>query len=524
MKKQFFKSDGFTLIEVMVAAGLVGILALALSQQSQLVGKSKKQNNEMAVINNLTDRLAVELAREQTCRTNFGGKTINNPSPAPTYVTDSTGAKIIETTKYYGRKDPTAGAISAGSGDFIQVSGITTKINPENNREMILVVSFKKKTFLNSLPNIEIPLNIIPDPLDSTKVKTCYNDITNSIAAAVRLSCNGNAMKYYTPEQDPPYGSCYTDQVQNLCPNAGEFLSKIEVDPVTKKLKGTCSKFTVGTCSSANQVITSFNSDGSVNCGDPLPFCPMGQFLVKASGAGYTCINLGNICPVRQAIQKFNSNATVSCAQYYPPKTCATFVQSISPSGVVCQGGYIQPVTCPTGKFIVSFDGTGKAVCDWWTQTPQSCPGGYGLTGFDANGIRTCQPLLQRLSCVGGYSPGGRTYTDCRNAGGAVQNPGTTNAYCLFNSSGCPGGYSLCNNYGNSWGTVSCTDTNSGCSYSVSTRYATGTGVFQSPYWGAQRTATCYYWARNSGPWNRSCTLYGGGPTATTPVTQVGCY
>jgi prepilin-type N-terminal cleavage/methylation domain-containing protein len=524
MKNKFLGFDGFSLVEVLVAAALLGVLAMAIIQQMQIVDKSKRDISERAIINNLIDKLSVELARQETCTANFGGLNITNSSITAS-IKAADGSEIIKVGNSYGGKSLAADpSMSAANANLITVAQIATKPNPTNANELLLVVTFNKKSIFEDLPSIELPLNYIAETSNPLLIKHCFNDITTSIVSAVRLACKGNAVKYQSPADFPPYGRCVSDSIQTVC-GTGEFLKKIQIDPATKKLKGTCTPIAVTSCP-ANKVITGFNSDGTVNCGDPLPSCPAGQIMIKSGvGGPYTCINTDVGCATRFAIQKFKTDGSgqILCSPYYPPQTCATFVQSISPTGISCQGGFVKPITCGPMQFITSFDSSGQPQCSNWATVPQSC-GVQGMTGFDSSGNIKCQSLLRRLSCSGSYSPNGKTFNDCTADGGVVVNRnGGTNSFCVFSKATCPASYSSCNDYGNSAGTVSCKDTHSACSHSVQTRYATGTGIFQSPYWGAQKTAYCYFWARDSGPWVNSCTQMVG-PQKTTPVTEVGCY
>jgi len=171
------------------------------------------------------------------------------------------------------------------------------------------------------------------------------------------------------------------------------------------------------------------------------------------------------------------------------------------------------------GEFVSSFDNTGQPVCSKFYTAPQNCPSGYAATGLAAAGNLICQ---KRTTCGGSYSPAGRTYDQCTAGGGTVINAGTSNAYCKFNASSCPGGWSQCSSYRQTSNT-SCTDSNSACTTSVMQVHTISGSVFNDPV--NPQTVTCDYWTRNSGPWVISCTQHvGAGPTSTTPITQVGCY
>jgi prepilin-type N-terminal cleavage/methylation domain-containing protein len=535
---------GFTLAEVVIACALIGILALALVNQLQLVGASKKEANESAIINGLTDKLATELSRRETCSlgANFGGRNIAGPAPGT--ISDADGNPIVTVGATYGVKATTGpvinSSLSAASVGSVQVSSITTSANATNPNEMILKVQFTKMRGIAGLfktaAKIELPITVIQT---GGIIKYCYNDITNSITSAIRLSCRGNTSIFIADTSDPtyaayfatnptipaspvyaPYGVCVHNVSTTACPS-GQYMKKIEVAGVTNQLQYTCVGFQAA-CP-AGQFITGYAANGKVTCNYPLPNCNPGEMMVMSAGGNYTCLKtnvaFSGGCSGLYAIKRFNADGSVTCAQFYPPRTCAGLVTSISPGSTTCTAN-VKAVTCPVGQYVSSVDASGQPVCSQFINYPRSCAGGYGVSGVNSSGNITCQLLDRKTSCGGAISAS-NTFLGCQGAGGTVMNrDGGTNSYCKFNTASCPGGWAQCLNWRYTTNT-SCTDTNSACSYSVQTRYVSGSNVFSNPVTPA--TATCYYWARNSGPWVYSCSQLAG-PTSVTPTIQSGCY
>lgn len=520
---------GFTLMEIMVGVALLGVLSVVVINQSNLANSNKREADQNAVITTLNDRVLVELSKRSTCTANFNGRATATTSNVAS-VSNSEGVAIVTSNSPYGKK-AAGNSLSASDVNTIQVGQIT--IGPSvrwttagaqetNPNEVILTIPFKRKKGIGSITwgstsTVNIPLTV---EQSSGLITSCYNDITNSITSAIRLACVGNSSKFtlHPAGTYNAYGIC-EHKINGSCPS-GQYIKRIET--ASGEINYTCASMT-GTCP-ANQVITGFNaSDGSAICGYPFRQCGNGQMMIKSAGGQYICLQTDTGCTGLYAVKSFNANGTVSCAQYYPPRTCTGLVRYISPDGTTTCDPFVKSVTCPAGYFVSSVDASQQPVCTKFYPFPQSCPGGYGVSGMDASGNIICQPLDRKLSCNGSYSASNKFSTCWANGGTVMNRNGGTNSFCQFsNAAGvnCPAGFTQCPTYATTVN-QSCTDTNSACSYSVSTRWAYGSNVFTTP---VNPTSTqCYYWARNSGPWVKSCTQYIG-PVATTPRTQIGCY
>lgn len=518
-KRRFWDQAGFTLVEATVTAALVGALSLAVISQMQLVGTSKRESNESAIINGITDRLATELSRRETCSSglNFGNKTISTGADLNILsIVDSENNVIVAPNMKFGRKDAGGNSAAAANVEVVEVRSITARQNAANLDEMILTVNFNKKKSLIAafLPagKIVLPINIIRT---GGLINYCYNDITNSITSAIRLSCRGSNSSWFNAAANNTYGACEHNVQTNICPN-GKFLKRIEW--AGNQIQYSC--VALEAACPVNRHITGFALDGSVTCSLPLPNCSAGQMMVMAAGGEYTCLNTDTGCTGLNAIKGFTSTGVV-CSRFYAQQSCVGLVTSIAPDGTNTCSAYVQPVTCPTGHFVSSIDGSGVPVCSKYINFPASCPAGWAVDGVNSSGDITCKEMTRRLSCGGSMSPSGKTFKNCEADGGTVMNrDGGTNSFCRFNAASCPGGYSACSSWRHTTNTQ-CTDSNSACSYSVQTRYLSGSNVFTNPV--NPGTVQCYYWARNSGPWVYSCSQLLG-PTGTTPIIQVGCY
>lgn len=573
-------NDGFTLIEVMVSAGILAVIALAVVSQLKLVGNSKMSANVDSTIGIVRSRLITELSNENTCtQRNFGTKPINNTY---TVIKNSEGATIISTTAGSSQLGSQLGA-SVVTSNLIDIKSISTAQNPLNADEMILTVGFAKKGSLDSLfglnQKIDIPITIISS---GGIVSNCFTDATLSVATAIQLSCAGNSA-YYDSTQSPPYGECW-HKVQPtipVCP-AGQFLRRVGINLSGAGPTNQNSKAFEYQCAAlesacpANKVISSTNADGTVTCDYPFPNCTAGQLMVKTAGGNYICLktDLANATifgctsgpgpgPVFgfAAVKSFNADGSVTCLQTYPAQSgCAStggYLTSISPDGTYNCSSLVKPKTCNIWEFISKVDTLGNPICTSYYTVPSGpCAAGQAAGGVDANGTlsTTCKPMDYPLFS-GGVASTKHTWRDCWALGGQVgtrsvigTTGGRSGAYTA------PGQY-LCYLPGNATHTVcsqysangfafangsatpvynaasTCVDTNSACTGSVKMNatapttntgsgYRTG-GVAPWSNWsvtGIFNTVTCGAWNKISGPWQRNCTFT---PTTTVQSTMV---
>lgn len=535
--KKSIKQGGFTLAEIMVTIAVLGIISLAVIDQVKVANTSKRESNEQAIINNIYSRVAVELSRQQTCsRTGATGNLGDKPvTGAITSLYDSTGAPMLVTNGTYGMTGGLYASASKGS-NTVKVVSMRTYAGSTNN-EVFLEINFNllngwlPPAFLNVVNknSITLKLNMVPDTtVVPPNIKYCFADVTTSITAAVRLSCIGNGSYFIEPSPGFPYGQCWVGEVAGettTCPS-GKYIQKIAT--AGGKLVATCVGMNLA-CATPGQVITGFSSTGTPNCDWPFPTCNPGEVIVKSGTLNrYVCSNASLGCGPNYALQGWNTDGSINCQPLYPAKTCPSgYVVGTTAGNVQCATGYVQPVTCPAGQYISGTSSTGVPTCSPFINLANiTCTGGMVADGFDVNGNLHCIYPDRLLTCGGATSPSGKRFSMC--PGTVMNRDGGTNSYCRMSGSSCPAGWTPCSSWGVSYTTTAsvCNDGNSGCSYSVTYgRTAYGTGVFQNPMSGSQRQAQCYYWARNSGPWVKSCTgYYGWVVGAPSAINEVGCY
>ena len=534
MRNKILHSEkGFTLVEIMVAAALVGILAMAVISQLQLVGLSKKDSTEALIINRLTDQVAVELSHQETCSlvANFKNLPLTAGAtaiPNGSIVAADGVTKILAINQTYGILNGLVSSSVTANMQTVKVTNITTKTNATDTNQIDLEITFNKKTgvagtFLSG-KKVVLPITIIKNAA-LTQVNFCYSDITNSIASAIRLSCQGNN-SYYDPTINLPYGGCKHNIDTANCP-AGQYIQKVEIDPTANsgalsgKMTFTCG--TLPTCAVAGQVVQKVNLDGSLVCAYPLPNCTAGQLMYKTAAGPYACLSV-TACAGTNAVQKIDSaTGNVTCNQYFPPSTCPSGrATEYDPStgAQVCAPETFQAKTCPPGQYISSFDANGLAQCTVYINPNVPCGANRGAIGVDGSGNLICQALMKKW-CNG--TPSIHTDADCAGIGSLVNGPGP-NQVCKVAGSSCPGGWAQCPGWGESNTTSSCSDTSSACTLPLGGQ-TTPTIGFISGWSAPSVTCTYYYDIPGDGvPGPSSTCGSSAGNSASGPLTAVGCY
>lgn len=541
LTKKSIKFAGFSLMEVMVAVGLMGVLTVAITNQLQLASNTRKASTQQMIINNITDKLSVELSKQSTCSSvaNFKGKLIGRVFAAGESIYAANGTTAIATSgDNYKRSDKLSSSgnmsESAGAtGTSVKIAQMRTYQNPNDNNSMVLEVKFSKTgafSVFNQTQVVTIPITIVKQVADPTKIDYCFSDVTNSIASAIRLSCQGNT-SYYDSTLNLPYGACIHNVDATSCP-ANQFIRSLEYtgdvngngvrDAGEFQINKTCAGLNVS-CPSG-QILAGFNVDGlgkplgTPICIYPFPNCAANQLMVKSASGPYICLNIDVGCSGFYAIKSFNSDGSVTCNQYYPPKTCASgMAYSISPDSISCSPAY-QQVDCGVGQFISSFNATGVGQCTKFYEFPQNVPGGAGATGLDSNGMLTYQNLTRSLKCYGTISPT-KTWDTCGAAGGGLQNLASNLQICKFGGTdNCytGAGWQICQDW-KARKSVSCTDTHSNCSTAVTSQTATAID-FSNPV--HETYVQCRFWKATG---SSGC-IYVLMPKIYTPIYQVGCY
>ncbi|WP_419172566.1 type II secretion system protein [Halobacteriovorax sp.] len=153
------RNRGFTLVEIMVAAGLIGILALALMRMTSTSMKTMKTASSTSEINQIVGEMRSMLATPTACENSFQGLNANDSGPISQLRNDTNEDRYILNKKYNGVTIESIRLSSAAS----EVS-----VNSGSTGETHLVIQFNKgkNTYSEELVK-KIKLWVQVDPSDA---------------------------------------------------------------------------------------------------------------------------------------------------------------------------------------------------------------------------------------------------------------------------------------------------------------------------------------------------------------------
>nr|BDT27769.1 tail fiber domain-containing protein [Bacteriovorax sp. HI3] len=182
MKKNFVNNDeaGFSLVEVLIAAGIVGVVALATTkviynlQSASVVSESKIEELEIRRV------ITTTLASKEACTYSIGGRKIGD---AITVIKNNVGGVLFESGKTYGN-------------NTVLIEGIRTvdknEVSSDGTKIIDLVVKMRKIKKLAKQEQgreVSIPLRISSPSGTSDIITDCFSNTESLIAEAVKYSC-----------------------------------------------------------------------------------------------------------------------------------------------------------------------------------------------------------------------------------------------------------------------------------------------------------------------------------------------
>ena len=371
MKKIFKNTFGFGLVEVLMAAGLAGGIALTiakLSQDANRVTKTTESNNEINMF--MTDAAYILSDKENCMKTIVPGTAVN-------------GAPITAIKKYAPTTPPddSVSIYSVGpkyGNGLFSITGMQTD-NTDGNPSLKITVVRNNVTTTGARSIVKkIPLKVV---LTGGNIASCFSDTEDMIEDAAKAACTGNSAKW-----DDLNKVCIHDILitgangSGICPD-GQALKAMVAGTAPangEPANFTCQAVTTTACPAGEYQI-GFNTAGAVTCA-PLP-CAPGQLIRKSAG-GVQCVDIPS-CPdgstlLGDAILGFKCiNATCGPNEY---------LSAINSNG----GSYCKEMPtgapCGTGQYVKQINADGSLVCE---AVPASASGVVGvnqyLRGYDAS-------------------------------------------------------------------------------------------------------------------------------------------
>lgn len=422
-RKYFWNGAGFTLVEVLIAAALLGGLALVIMNISREQTKAQKQTETNFEVNTIYSSIAQTLLNADACFNTLNPAGSILAEKALTRIVDRNNTTLFLTDNTYGNNKVKLVSITVKSMTFNPVPTATTKGYGNGNLSIVL-----QRIGVAANPNItrNVPLTVEVDngyvvtkcysatenAIDTAKINACQN--INGVYDAATDSCNLSAF----PGSVDDKTAVSTNYLQNFMATtlnaayvrkSGDVMTGSLTSP-TYCIGTNCrTTFALQNCG-VGRVVSKINSDGSaicsnVTCPDPTTF-----FVgVDATGAPICKPFPTNTCSTSQYVSKVNTDGSVVCSDLPPnaATTCSAgqVIQSIAANGVpTCVTYHPQNLSnsnCGAGLAVTGFNADGTAKCATAGISNQTCPAGQVMTGI-TNGSITCSSPFATAPSFGG--------------------------------------------------------------------------------------------------------------------------
>jgi prepilin-type N-terminal cleavage/methylation domain-containing protein len=174
------KKNGFSLIEVMVAIGLMSIMSVGMMDMISNQNKSIKTTQMFMDLNEAQNKIQRYMLDSDICTDSLAGTSI-----------PINGVVAITSLKKTG--SPTLLSTSAGSNTIGGVEVQSMSITRQNATDLLLSIQFKKsanaqKTYGgdNFIRKINLSAQFIPA---TNTVKNCFSQLDSAVASAVEMAC-----------------------------------------------------------------------------------------------------------------------------------------------------------------------------------------------------------------------------------------------------------------------------------------------------------------------------------------------
>ncbi len=279
---KIIRDKGFTLVEIVVAAGLISGLALVIMQMTRQQAVVQKRSEASFEISSISNTIVQNMLNNDACsNTLIVGEVISDGVELDQIV-NRNGNPLFVKDSVYGNRQVKIKSLKLE--DVVVSSGGGANQYGELN----LVVELEKMNNIikgNKVIKKKIPLMVELDASDS--LVKCYSATENAVSTAVEEACASNGGELID-------GSCIKTEVQMsdaYCTNSKNGFTRFNT--VSKSLQycdGTNWKETVGTLDCVKVQQTSYINDNFVN--NPTLSAFKGVAKVSCSD-GYTMVACG---------------------------------------------------------------------------------------------------------------------------------------------------------------------------------------------------------------------------------------
>lgn len=409
MKKLISNNKGFTLAELVIAGGLVSIVALVAVTSL----KNTRQASNITVVaseaSTLKSLIVAQLVNPQGCQKTFP---VGTPVVRNNIQIFSSGGAVVAgpgstlgPTKEFSIRDISSTSASGSNVLKVKVDyDLKASLDKAGKRSY----SFTLDLFVNK--------NEAGDKIDG-----CFIDIAGATRKAVKYSCKGlpgppetESGATYDPNEGL-YGTCTHNLpevrnaagvkvISNLCPT-GQYLKKVTVENPPGFPKNAvileCKPFAIGPCGPWSYVNKVNGTTGAAECVSLSQFFNSGQVITTLAGkvpTVYAAITL-NCTVADQVLRSINPDGSLECIPKHIETLCGpnqyvydiTKIDNNTFQGK-CKDFVKASGACPAGQYLQTVQSDGAAPIGGCVSQviPASCAATEVMIGLNANGTAKC--------------------------------------------------------------------------------------------------------------------------------------
>jgi len=418
--------DGFSLAEMSIAIGLVGLLSVGVMTVTKNQSKSSNKALGKAEEIRLISQIKMILADKRNCEATVLGEGLN---AALNSIKNKRDMELFKVGSLYGNRDVEITSLNLGNPNISPTSKTGTI-------DLQVVTNLKKIN--GESTNNQILLQVEVDA--TNRIVSCYSQGTEGIGAVDSEKCNMLGGSYNEVSESCVYSDpcllgeghiassvkCGLDTNNKIVKLSGSVMSgNINVTKINKNevcIGSSCrTTFSTQKCLNDQYVVT-IKSNGTIVCSQSLK-CPSGKYLegFNTSTGEVICKTIPTeTCPQGEYISKIKNDGSIECTKV----------------------PVVKDMSCPKGEFIKKIS-SGVVTCAPYKA--QECSGENSRTMYLKNIVtppEVCLSETQNRSCnSGSWSSWSGTYSQatCSCSANCKKPEEVCNGLVDTSSDGCGG-------------------------------------------------------------------------------------
>ncbi len=383
---------GFSMVQVIIAAGLLSGLSLVMMNMQDTSNRSMKTLEARSEIMNFHSRLNAYLGDKETCETNFKNTlaTTAGSAPAILVLVDSQGNELAKDGEFYGNR-------------AFQIENMKTEWKDSTHVNLVMVYkkgSGNSKIYGGKTTIKKISLAVTLDGAGSASdnILTCWVEFDTMINQAVTQSCQGDAASL---DSSGALYVCNHNITPQDCPS-GQLIK--QTITAAGKIEYICANVikTPQNCGT-NMYVKSVSATGDVTCALlPDSACPANQYAHQLDDGTVTCRAISTCA----GVLKGAADGSFSCISNFCTATANQYVAGFTSAGEpICN--VMPSSSCGANEFIKTVNADGTIECAVLPPTLLNPQVSYSfIDGFLSTGQATRKTIEQTSQKVCAYMKG----------------------------------------------------------------------------------------------------------------------